>query len=244
MAQTDITIETIFSEKCAYYPLKFFTMSDASNARTSLRLVSKEMLMNIENCPWRNSTEAPFDQSVIFGSTADWKKCFPYAQSANLRGRKTLTDADVAPLNGVPYVVLRYCDKLTDEAFPHLVGVQELDITGLTKLTDKAFLSLKGIKKLNMSYCDKGISDAAFENLAGVESLDMSHCCQPGITIAALKHVRGAKHLNIHGCNKDKFAQAGLEELGPGKAFDTLQCYYFSKEFIAAASKVAMNVMG
>jgi len=157
-----LTLEHICSEMCCFYPLKFFTMDDASgksiepngcvkSSVTSLRLVNKEMKLNVENYPW-NDLYKPYYlawdlPSRVLGSLQSWKICFPYARSVNLCLRRDLTDTDFqAYLTEVSYILMRGCDQET--------------------LTDKAFSNLPYLIYVDMKYCNQPtISDRAFDHI-------------------------------------------------------------------------------
>jgi len=126
----------------------------------SLRLVCKGMLENVTNYPWRDrvgwmddatwSEDLDAPPSLIRGSVALWRKCFPYALSANLGWRRDVVDADLE----------------------HLRGVRHVNISGCTSLTDSGFLHLAGVRELNMPFCDQPtITDLALQRIAGVERL-------------------------------------------------------------------------
>jgi len=115
---------------------------------TSLRLINKGMLENVENYPW-NDLRNPYFRawdlpSRVFGSLASWKACFPYARSVNLCLRGDLTDADFqAYLTEVSYILMRGCNQET--------------------ITDKAFSNMPYLIYIDMKYCNQPtITDRAF----------------------------------------------------------------------------------
>ena len=161
--------ETLLSEVGSQYLLPLFSTADAC----ALRLVCREFLAAVSEQLWEDR------KTVIKGSIARWRACFPRALSANVAewqwpGREPRS----APV--------------VDADFVHLQGLRALDMRGCTSVTDAAFAHLRGIHTLNMSGCSQvGITDAAFAHLRGIHKLDMSFCSQVGITDAAFAHLRG-----------------------------------------------------
>jgi len=157
--ENPLDLVDITSERCCFYIFLFFTMDDAAgkivgrdgltkSSVTSLRLINKGMLENVENYPW-NDLRNPYFRawdlpSRVFGSLASWKACFPYARSVNLCLRGDLTDADFqAYLTEVSYILMRGCNQET--------------------ITDKAFSNMPYLIYIDMKYCNQPtITDRAF----------------------------------------------------------------------------------
>ena len=76
--------------------------------------------------------------TVIHGSIALWRACFPRARGANVlqyeqwlnpNGRRTpLVDADFVHFVGLRGLNMSRCTQVTDAAFEYLKGIQVLDI--------------------------------------------------------------------------------------------------------------------
>ena len=151
--------ETLLSEVGAQYLLPLLTTADAC----ALRLVCREFLAAVSEQPWEDT------ETVIRGSIAAWRACFPRARCANV------SQVDWLPLPRTTPVV--------DADFVHLEGLWELNMEECTSVTDAAFAHLRGIHTLKMAACwQPGITDAAFAHLRGIRALDMNCCRQAGIT--------------------------------------------------------------
>ena len=161
--------ETILSE-VGVVLLRMFTMAEAC----TLRLVCREFVEAVRQQQWEDR------DTVIMGSIAAWRACFPRARCANV-------------------CFLRTHNHPTDADYVHFEGLQELNMAGCEDVTDAAFVHLRGIHTLDMSGCGS-ITDAAFVHLRGIHTLDMSFCCQPSITNASFVHLVGVKRLSIMGC--------------------------------------------
>ena len=112
-----------------------------------------------------------------------WRRAFPCAVAACVRGNERLSDAD----------------------FVHLRGLRLLDMSGCgqRRIMDGAFAHLTGIHTLKMSWCQQAtITDGAFAHLAGIHTLHMGHCIQVTITDAAFAHLAGIHTLNMSGGNQ------------------------------------------
>ena len=190
--------ETLLSEVGLQYLLPLFTTRDAC----ALRLVCREFLAAVSEQPWEDS------ETVIQGSLAAWRACFPRACAANVSqrtvwagGRATsVVDADFAHLQGLRVLNMGGCKSVTDAAFAHLRGIHALDMRGCSQasITDAAFAHLRGVHTLLMSGCNQdSITDAAFVHLRGIHTLDMQNCSQGGITDAALAHLAGIQSLDL-----------------------------------------------
>ena len=100
-----------------------------------LRLVCREFVEAVRQQQWEDR------DTVIMGSIAAWRACFPRARCANVRK----WDFNFgAPVRRTPVV---------DSDFVHLEGLRELNMAGCTAVTDAAFVHLRGIHTLDMSCC-------------------------------------------------------------------------------------------
>ncbi len=140
-----------------------------------LRLVCREFQAAVAAYPWEDR------DTVILGSIAAWRACFPRARCANVC---------MMPRQGG--VVRRM--PVVDADFVHFAGLWELNISRCWAVTDAAFVHLRGIRVLNMSWC-RAVTDAAFVHLRGIRVLDMGGCNQPTITDAALAQLVGIQML-------------------------------------------------
>jgi hypothetical protein len=216
--------ETILSE-VGIVLLRLFDMREAC----VLRLVCREFVEAVRVQQWEDGA------TVIQGSIAAWRRCFPRARCANVRNlrlppyrRVPVVDADFEHLAGLRELNLCGCKGITGAGFAHLRGIRSLDILGCSGITDAAFVHLRGIHTLDTSRCE-GITDAAlvhlrgihtltaaycagipgagFAHLAGIQSLDVYDCA--GITAdAVFGHLRGLSYLGMHGCSADAVAAA------------------------------------
>ena len=193
--------------------LPMFTTKEA----TVLRQLCREFKEAVAEFPWED------EKTVIKGSVAAWRACFPRARWASVRqghrGRRTpVVDADFVHFVGLRRLNMGDCISVTDAAFVHLKGIHTLDMTDCCQatITDAAFTHLKGIHTLNMDWCyQPTITDAAFAHLKGIHSLTIYGCCQ--LTSAVFTHLKGIKRLNIGNCAQlaltDDFLK-GIEWLG------------------------------
>ena len=153
-----------------------FPFISTEDAARGLRLTCRELKQAVADFPWEDMG------TVIHGSIAQWRACFPRARGANA-GQCSPSGATNS--NGRLTAVV-------DGDFVHFVGLRALNMSWCTQVTDAAFEHLKGIQELNMSWCDQDtITDAAFEHLKGIQKLNMSHCNQVTITDAAFEHLKG-----------------------------------------------------
>jgi hypothetical protein len=197
--------ETLLSE-VGLVLLNFFNTREAC----VLRLVCREFVEAVRRQQWEDR------ETVIMGSIAAWRACFPRARCANVRMqdifgdggsvRSTpVEDADFAHLNGLRELNMAGCRAVTDAAFAHLRGICTLDMSDCDQpaITDAAFVHLRGIHALDMSYCwQSTITDAAFAHLAGVQQLSIWGCDQATLTDAAFAHLRGIQLLNMSFCRQ------------------------------------------
>ena len=166
--------ESLLSEVGSQYLLPLFTNADAC----ALRLVCREFLAAVTEQPWEDA------KTVIKGSIAAWRACFPRALCANVAQGAWVRGHRSAPV--------------ADADFVHLEGLRELNMEGCTGVTDAAFAHLRGIHTLDMSFCSqKSITDAAFAHLRGIHTLKMHGCRQSSITDAAFANLRGIHELGM-----------------------------------------------
>jgi hypothetical protein len=177
--------------------LPMFTTKEA----TTLRQLCREFKSTVADFPWED------ERTVIVGSVAAWRACFPRARWANVkerwnRGRRTpVEDADFVHFVGLRRLNMTWCTSITDAAFVHLKGIHTLDMSACSQrtITDAAIVHLQGIHTLNMEYCFQAtITDAAFVHLKGIHSLSLFSCFQ--LTSAVFTHLKGVKRLNIGYC--------------------------------------------
>ena len=127
-----------------------FPFISTEDAARGLRLTCRELKQAVTDFPWEDMS------TVIHGSIALWRACFPRARGANVRRY----DPDGGPVRRAPVV---------DADFVHLVGLRALNMSWCRQVTDAAFVHLRGIERLIMYACDQEtITDAAFEHLGGL----------------------------------------------------------------------------
>ncbi len=103
--------------------LPMFTTKEA----TVLRKLCREFKSTVADFPWED------ERTVIKGSVAAWRACFPRARWANVHGllrRIPVMDADFAHFVGLRRLYMRWCKSITDAAFVHLKGIHTLDMQG------------------------------------------------------------------------------------------------------------------
>ena len=182
-----------------------FTTKEA----TVLRQLCKEFKDAVADFPWED------EKTVILGSVAAWRACFPRARWASViqwgagGGRRTtpVVDADFVHFVGLRRLDMSRSKGITDAAFMHLKGIHTLDMQMCSQLTitDAAFVHLKGIHTLNMWGCyQPTITDAAFTHLKGIHTLNlnMGCCSQATITSAAFVHLKGIHSLGLFDCTQ------------------------------------------
>jgi hypothetical protein len=202
--------------------LPMFTTKEA----TTLRLLCKEFKTTVADFPWEDH------RTVIRGSVASWRACFPRARSADVsewehfcvKGRMNpVVDADFVHFVGLKWLRMWYCTGITDAAFIHLKGIHTLNMRGCYSITDAAFVHLEGIDTLRMGDCSQPtITDAAFVHLKGIRSLNMVFCSQDTITDAAFVHLKGIQSLNVCGCTQ--LTSAVLQHLKGVKRLNMAEC--------------------
>ena len=159
-----------------------------------LRAASRACCDAVAEHAWDDlSTNRPMSpteisSSLIRGSVASWRRSFPAALSANLKGHKRLQSADLVHLAGVRIADLRDCRLLTDEGLAHLRGIHALFISRCPLITDAGLAHLTGIETLAIWKCP-GITDAGLVHLRGIRLLLIEG---PRLTDAALAQLEGA----------------------------------------------------
>ena len=246
------TQETLLSEVGPVL-LPFFTTRDAC----ALRLVCREFLAAAAEHPWEDRG------TVIQGSIAAWRACFPRARCANVARfslfgaevrKAPVFDADFVHFAGLRELNMAVCRDVTDAAFVHLRGINSLEmlscymltdaaisnLVGIQRLciTDAAFVHLRGIQLLNIDSCGQ-LTDAAFAYLRGIKALFMGHCSQPAITDAAFVHLRGIRTLSLDHCSQATTTGASFSSLTGIEALCLFGC---SVEAAAAAHALGLPV--
>ena len=225
-----------------------FPFISTEDAARGLRLTCRELKQAVADFPWEDM------RTVIRGSVALWRGCFPRARCANVgqcpgaeeyhnpNGRRTpVVDADFVHFVGLRALNVSYCMQVTDAAFVHLRGIQRLDMSGCNQatITDAAFHHLKGIKELDMRGCTQTtITDAAFVHLKGIQVLNMSGCSQATITDAAFEHLKGIQELNMAFCNQATITDAAFHHLKGIKQLGMYGCRTASIQAARAAGLV------
>jgi hypothetical protein len=207
--------ETLLSE-VGLVLLKMFTTREAC----ALRLVCREFVEAVRRQQWEDGA------TVIRGSIAAWRACFPRARCANVgmhganfnpEGRRAIVrDADFVHFEGLRSLNMNMCSDVTDAAFVHLRGIHTLRMSYCC-ITDAAMVHLEGIQRLSIFGC-RGLTDAAFAPLRGIQALNMSFCDQH-ITDAAFVHLRGIHTLCMAHCSQPAISDAAFMHL---KGIDTL----------------------
>ena len=221
--------ETLLSEVGAQYLLPLFSTRDAC----ALRLICREFLAAVTEQPWEDSA------TVIKGSIAAWRACFPHARCANvalysLFGAEVRTapvvDADFVHFEGLRELNMLNCYHVTDAAFVHLRGIHSLEMSMCNNLTDAALGHLVGIQRLGVFNCS-GITDAGFAHLRNIQLLNMACCIQ--LTDAAYPHLRGCKALYMSNCSQPAITDAAFVHL---RGIRTLVLDYCSQATITGAT--------
>jgi len=181
--------------------LSFFTMQSVSHRSKrgathdqSLRLVCKSILRSCENYPWHdsiaNNDNGFCSQSRIYVDLVSWRKCFPYARSANLNlisyeKRPFLALQKFELLQGLRALNLGRCVSLRNAHFTNFQSLRKLDVRLCKQVTDEAFRGLGGLQSLNVAGCSL-LTGTCFQWLHGLYDLNMSYCrniieLKPGI---------------------------------------------------------------
>jgi hypothetical protein len=198
-------------------------MFDTVEANT-LRQLCREFKSTVADFPWED------DQTVIRGSVAAWRACFPRARWANVSGwnrrRTPVVDADFVHFVGLRRLDMEGCTSITDAAFVHLKGIHTLRMSGCFQptITEAAFAHLKGIHTLDMTRCTQ-ITDAAFVHLKGIHTLSIEECCQDSITDAAFVHLKGIHSLSMFFCSLLNITDAAFEHLKGIHTLDMTNCW-------------------
>ena len=205
--------ETLLSE-VGFVLLPLFTTRDAC----ALRLVCREFLAAVSEHPWEDR------DTVIRGSIAAWRACFPHALCANVQEWDSgyysneraisVEDADFVHFEGLRGLYMAGCRDVTDAAFVHLRSIYTLDMTFFTQraITDAAFAHLAGIQRLCIRGCNQPtITDAAFSHLRGIQLLNISQCEQ--LTDIAFTHMRGIHTLDMRHCRQPAITDAAFVHL-------------------------------
>jgi hypothetical protein len=205
--------ETLLSE-VGFVLLPLFSTAEAC----ALRLVCREFLAAVSEHPWEDRG------TVIKGSIAAWRACFPHTRCANVRKwdwdeeaecrSAPVVDADFVHFEGLRELYMTDCTGVTDTAIAHLRGIHTLDMSWCSQvaITDAAFVHLAGIQRLSMWFCDQDtITDAAFAHLRGIQLLNMSGCRQ--LTDAAFLHLRGIHTLYMVECDQPSITDAAFVHL-------------------------------
>jgi hypothetical protein len=197
--------------------LPLFTTKEA----TTLRQLCREVKSTVAEFPWED------EKTVIRGSVAAWRACFPRARWANVMEysrynnetgrRNSVVDADFVHFVGLRRLNMSYCTSVTDAAFSHLKYIHTLNMTFCTQvtITDAAFAHLKGIHTLEMANCSQHtITDVAFFHLKGIHSLSLWCCTQ--LTSNVFIFLKGVKVLDLGRCPQlvPTDAIRGVELLG------------------------------
>ena len=215
--------ETLLTEVGAQYLLPLFSTAEAC----ALRLVCREFLAAVTEQPWQDS------ETVIQGSIAAWRACFPRALCASVTQADwspewrsaPVVDADFVHFQGLRELDMSSCSEVTDAAFTHLRGIHTLHMSGCSLVTDAAFARLCGIHTLYMSECKQaGITDAAFAHLRGIHTLSLSGCNQKEITDAAFAHLSGIHALMMAGCDQAGITDAAFAHLRGIYSLDMSGC--------------------
>jgi hypothetical protein len=206
--------ETLLSE-VGLVLLRFFDTREAC----VLRLVCREFVEAVRVQHWEDR------ETVIKGSIAAWRACFPRARCANvkkiqfwsikeIKRSAPVVDADFVHFEGLRELNMAGCTDVTDAAFAHLRGIHTLDMSHCNQpaITSAAFAHLVGIQRLSTWGCNQAtLSDAAFVHLRGIQLLNMSYCTQ--LTDAAFVHLRGIHTLYMWDCNQPAISDAALAHL-------------------------------
>ena len=66
---------------------------------------------------------------------ARWRRAFPAAVAASVRGNRRLRDADFVHLRGLRSLDMSWCNQagITDGAFAHLAGIHTLNMSTIAR---------------------------------------------------------------------------------------------------------------
>jgi hypothetical protein len=236
--------ETLLSE-VGFVLLPLFSTREAC----ALRLVCREFLAAVSEHPWEDRG------TVIMGSIAAWRACFPRARCANVqkmswglaRSKRTapVSNADFVHFEGLRELHMAECTDVTDAAFGFLRGIHTLDMSFCyqSTITDAAFAHLAGIQRLSMWGCGQAtITDAAFAHLRGIQLLNIAACKQ--LTDAAFVHLRGAHTLYMMECDQPAITDAAFVHLRGIHTLVMSDCGQDSKTGATFASLKGAAVLG
>ena len=227
--ETELTLVDVFGsrENKGIMPM-FFGTQEANQ----LRLVSKDMKQAVEWYPWE-------DMETEIENLAKWKKCFPYARSADVAEVLDLKNEDLSELKGVPNVSIMN-PTLEDKHFVNFTGIKKLNIDWCNQstITDKAFESLKGIHTLSMGGCNQStITDKAFESLVGISNLTIGDCVQ--LTDKSFEYLAGIQKLDMTGCSQ--ITDEGLKHLAGIDSLVIIDCEQLSKVVVDKVAKFVVR---
>jgi len=148
---------------------------------TETRIGGKDVHPYNQNGPTgrAHSHRAPDKYSYPIKKCIKWfRKSFPAALSANVRGREDLRNEDLALLRG----------------FTHL-NLAQTDITG-------GLQNLRGIRSLDIAFT--AVDPTELMHLRGIETLDVSYSGSLGTTVEVIEqsftHLRGIRTLVAYYC--------------------------------------------
>ena len=176
-----------------------------------MRLVNKAHKATVTAHPWADV------ETVIKGSLADWRVCFPHACAANLNQSDVYKAPTPAGLRAAP---------IPQEHFCHLTGLSFLSVRGNASFTDEALLHLGGsVQHLDVSGC-MALSGQNMENVSGATLVEMHFCHRAAYNNALRRGVRavwtGAEGL-CSGCGR-KHAQS-IARGTDAKQYCSTACY-------------------
>jgi hypothetical protein len=172
--------------------------------------------------------------SLVKGSLAAWRRCFPHATAVSLNMHTRAQDADLVHLRGIHKVDIQGCTQITDAGLAHLHGVLELYMDRCTGVTDAGLAHLAGIHTLYA--WDVQITDAALAHLSGIFKLDISGCTL--VTDAGLAHLRGIHTLHMDGCTR--ITDAGLEHISSVHTLQMRNCPQITAAGVAHLKKLCV----
>ncbi len=138
---------------------------------------------------------------------------------ANRLGAYRATDADLVPLEHLPYVeslTLYGAEQLTDAGWKHLehlTRIRQLDLT-CTSIDDVGLKHLSGLSRLkDLSLVYTRVSDRGLESLRGFPRLRRLWLGRESITDASLRSLRGMCQLRELCLIQTAITDGGLEQL-------------------------------
>jgi len=106
--------------------LGFLTQGEAR----PLRAASTACFAAVAEHAW--GVEQP-GSSIIRGSLASWRRCFPRATWADMRFN--IADSDMVHLRGIHTLIMSHCEHITDAGLAHLRGIHTLDMSRMIRIT-------------------------------------------------------------------------------------------------------------